>query len=221
MIFRKDKIIHMCRDKSVLHLGFIQHAHLYIDLIKNGEWLHEKINEVTKNLIGLDYLKEEIKILRSEYGYECYYADVTKLEECELNKKFDVIVCGELIEHVENAGLMLDGIKKFMHDNSVLIITTPNPWSKERMRLIKNGHLEIEWINSEHTCWYSYQTLKQLLERKQYIEILYSYYYCQSARDLISLKNRIINFLEPIYDLYRLKKEYMFDGLFFIAKLKN
>jgi len=29
LIFRKDKIVELCEDKSVLHLGCIQHANLW------------------------------------------------------------------------------------------------------------------------------------------------------------------------------------------------
>jgi len=55
-----------------------------------------------------------------------------KLENVAIEQKFDIIVCGELIEHIENPGLMLDGIKRFMNDDRILIITTPNPCSKKK-----------------------------------------------------------------------------------------
>ena len=221
-IFRKDKIVELCKNKEVLHLGFIHHAHLYEDLIKKDEWLHKKIDSVAKELIGLDYLQKDVENIKRKYNYDCYYADAMKLEEVSLDKKFDVIVCGELIEHVENPGLMLDGIKRFMHDKSILIITTPNPWSKERIKLIQKTVLEDIWLNEEHVSWYSFQTLKQLLERKGFNQVLYDYYYGKT--DILSdkdnkFKRKIKHYIKQFRRFFGNHKTHYFDGLFFIAKL--
>jgi len=219
-IFRKDEIIKICRNKNVLHLGFIQHSYLYNELIQSGKWLHEKINKVSKKLVGFDFLKEEIKIIKKKYNYECYYADVTKLEYVDYDEKFDVIICGELIEHLDNPGLMLNGIKRFMHRDSLLIITTPNPWSKKRLSLIRKGIPESEWLNKEHICWFSYQTLKQLLERYNYVEVKYGYYHYETIEDFKFFKIDFLNKLKKIKDSIFLK-DINKNGLFFIAKLDN
>lgn len=221
IIFRRDKIVELCAGKTVLHLGFIQHSHLYEDLIKNKKWLHEQISKVAKRLVGIDYLEKDVEHIKKTYGYECYYGDVTKLDEVALNDKFEIIVCGELIEHLDNAGLMLNGIKKMMNSNSLLIITTPNPWSLQRLKLIKKGCLENEWLNKEHTCWYTYETLKQLLDRCGYCEERYDYYYCHEEKDLIShdpLLGKIRNIKRKLVLNNTKKNE--FDGLFFVTKIK-
>ena len=205
----------MCTGKSVLHLGFIQHSHLYEKLIKNDTWLHKKLDKVSKHLVGIDYLEKDIEIIRKKYGYECYYGDATRLENLDIENKFDVIVCGKLIEHIENAGLMLDGIKKFMTPDSILIITTPNPWSRRRIKLIKKGIMEDQWLNPEHTCWYSYETLKQLLKRKGYLKVQYSYY-----SDKIPQKS-FFKQLKIIYRKFNPIKEYYSTRLFFIVKKTN
>ena len=219
-IFRKDEIVNLCKDKSVLHLGFIQHSDLYKDLIKDDNWLHEKISKVSTKLIGFDYLKDDVEIIKKEYNYECYFADVTRLEDVEYTEKLDIIVCGELIEHLDNPGLMLAGIKKYMHENTKLIITTPNPWSRNRLSLIKKGVYESEWLNKEHTCWYSFQTLIQLLERYNYIEDKYSYYNGETENASKTFNISILNKLKDFKDSKTLK-DVNKKGLFFIAKLKN
>ncbi|WP_455577479.1 class I SAM-dependent methyltransferase [Anaerosinus sp.] len=222
MIFRKDKIIELCTNKRVLHLGFIQHSALYEDKIKNDDWLHEKINKVALNLIGFDYLKDDVEKIKEKYGYECYWADVTNSEKMKGLTNlgaFDVVVCGELIEHVDNPGLMLENIKMFMNRESILIITTPNPWSRQRINLINNRILEEKWLNKEHVCWYSYQTLKQLLTRRCFVEKFYGYYISEKKEDFQELC-----FMDKIKSFFKkkfiLKKEYLFDGLFFVAKIK-
>ncbi len=100
LIFRKDKIIELCKGQEVLHLGFIQHSNLYKRLIEEDRWLHEKLNKVASKLIGFDYLESDVLTLSKIFGYEAYYCDVTKLDKLKYDYEFDVIVCGELIEHL-------------------------------------------------------------------------------------------------------------------------
>ena len=209
VIFRKDEIIKICCDKKVLHLGFIQHK-LYEQKIKSNDWLHSKIAEVAGSLVGFDYLQEDVEILKDKYGYISYYADVTRLDKLEYQDKF------------ENPCLMLDRIKRFMHDESLLIITTPNPWSNERIKLIKSGKLENLWLNKEHVCWYSFETLKQLLDRKGYVEKKYDYYYSENKNMFFKTKSFLdyIKILKRIL-VCRLTKRQSYDGLFFIAKTKS
>jgi 2-polyprenyl-3-methyl-5-hydroxy-6-metoxy-1,4-benzoquinol methylase len=39
---------------------------------------------------------------------------------------FDVVVAGDIIEHLSNPGLMLDGIRSRLATNGRVIISTPN-----------------------------------------------------------------------------------------------
>jgi SAM-dependent methyltransferase len=186
-----------------------------------GTWLHALLSTVARELVGIDYLKNTVEAIREEYGYECYCADVMNLQELGLQRTFDVIVCGELIEHIENPGLMLDGIKRFMHRGSILVITAPNPWSRQRMKLIRRGILENQWLNKEHVAWYSFQTLKQLLERKGFQEKAYDYYGGQFEpershclwRSWLRLVRRKLPFLHTPTQCY--------DGLFMVAELRE
>jgi len=137
-VFRVDELMRLCTNKSVLHLGYVHHSNEYEEVIKNGQWAHANIAKVASSVCGIDYLAKEVEIIREKFGYEGYFGDVTRLEEVKLDRKFDVIVCGELIEHITNPGLMLDGIKRFMHKDSILILTTPNPWGRNFIKRINN-----------------------------------------------------------------------------------
>lgn len=222
-LFRKDEIVKLCTGKTVLHLGFVQHSHLYEKQISAEDWLHEKIHRVAKKVVGIDYLNDDVDRIKQIYGYECYFGDVTKLEDLDgqITDKFDVVVCGELIEHLDNPGLMLDGIKRFLREDSILIITTPNTWSGKWMKLIGKGVTEDIWMNEEHVSWYSFGTLKQLLERKGFEEVEYGFYYGENARDLYD-KNvmGLVGKLKVLRRLVvkKLMREPQYAGLFFVAK---
>ncbi|MCO6499798.1 MAG: methyltransferase domain-containing protein [Vicingus serpentipes] len=219
IVFRKDEIIKYCKDKSVLHLGFIQHSEFYEQKIKENDWLHGKIAEVSKKLVGIDYLEKDVNIISEKYGYECYFGDVMDMDGIECSEKFEVIICGELIEHIENPGLMLEGVKRFMDSESILIITTPNPWMDTRIKLIKNGQLEDKWLNKEHVSWFSFETLKQLLDRKKYDITIADYYYGESTNRIIR-SDSFINRVKSIAHYFKLilTKKRFYNGLFFVCK---
>jgi len=176
-IFRLDEILRLCEGKSVLHLGYVQHSHLYDKLINEGAWVHSNIAKVAKEVVGIDYLADDVKIIKEKYNYEGYFGDANHLENVPLNRTFDVILCGELIEHITNPGLMLDGLKRFMHPGSVLIVTTPNKWASYYIKQAKSSISEESWINPEHSCWYSHFTLKNTLSRHGFSEVKYTYYF--------------------------------------------
>lgn len=219
--FRKDEILKYCSGKDVLHIGFIQHSNLWREKIEQNDWLHNKLIAVSKHVVGIDYLKDEVEIIKKELGIEAYFGDATKLEELHLEKTFDVIVCGELIEHISNAGLMLDGLKRFMHKDSILIITTPNPWRDLWVHHMFTNHNEENWLNKEHVCWYSYQTLKQLLERHGYKEVDYDYYYAENEqKQKSSLVNKLKTLIKKILGVYQEDKNIKnkYEGLIFVSK---
>lgn len=221
-IFRIDEILRLCRSKSVLHLGFIQHAPLYKQLQKEGKWLHYELSKVTNQLVGIDLLNSDIEDIKQEYGFEGYTGDVQELAGVKLNRKFDVILCGELIEHLTNPGLMLEGVKRFMNSDSIIIITTPNAYAKEYYLNRKTLRNESDWINPEHVCWYSKFTLENTLQRHGFTEELYSYYFgFERQKDYFENDNSIVGRLKNLK-----RKNYMnnlnedeYLGLFFIARL--
>lgn len=53
--------------------------------------------------------------------------------------KFDVVIAGEIIEHVFDTDLFLEKIRKLLKDNGTLILTTPNVASLPRRILLLLG----------------------------------------------------------------------------------
>ena len=166
-LYRQDEIVRLCTNKTVLHLGFIMHDQ-WRDRLRDGNWLHARLMSVAARIVGLDYLKEEVDEIQKTVGCECVVGDCLDLDNEDLDGTFDVIVCGELIEHLENPKAMLDGIRRFCTKNSVIIITTPNPWDRKWIANTQSGLNEKTWLNPEHVCWFSMETLKNMLTRCGY-----------------------------------------------------
>jgi 2-polyprenyl-3-methyl-5-hydroxy-6-metoxy-1,4-benzoquinol methylase len=85
---------------------------------------------------------------------------------------FDVIVCGEVIEHLSNPGHFLARLKR-QYAGVPVIITVPNAFSEIGRKQLARG---VENVNRDHVAWYSYRTLRTLLERVGY-EIREFYWY--------------------------------------------
>ena len=76
------------------------------------------------NCIGydIDKLKNNIEIYSKQI-----LGDIKDIKKKFRNRKFDSIICGELIEHLENPYQFLYDLKFLLKDNGRLIISTPNP----------------------------------------------------------------------------------------------
>jgi len=54
------------------------------------------------------------------------HGDVGRSDERPVDRKFDIVIAGDIIEHLSNPGQMLDEIKRFCGSDTRVIITTPN-----------------------------------------------------------------------------------------------
>jgi len=60
------------------------------------------------------------------YLYKRIDLNTENLSELFRSEKFDVVFCGEVIEHLFSPDYLVNEIKKIMHDDGVLILSTPN-----------------------------------------------------------------------------------------------
>jgi SAM-dependent methyltransferase len=148
----------ICRDMEVLDLGCLRHNAEFAE--KDPNWLHQKIKDVAKRVVGFDYLEEEVKKLKNS-EYDIRYGDVTK--PLPLSNKFDVIIAGDLIEHLSNFEGFFENCSKFLKNGGILLLSTCNPFYTDGFHYaaIKGAFV----INPEHTCWIDPQSLSQLAFR--------------------------------------------------------
>jgi len=160
--------------QDVLDLGCVDHSFERASSEKGEFWLHRFLCEVSKSCLGVDILEEEIKKAK-KLGYNCVVADV---ENLNLDKKFDVVIAGELIEHLHNPGQFLEIVKKHLILDGALILTTTNPFYLYRFfKIITNDNIPV---NEEHTCFFDPKTLSYLLMQHGF-DIKEIYWYVPSA----------------------------------------
>lgn len=158
-MLREELILPMVRGKHVLDCGGIDHSFIN-EKQKSGGWLHAKICEHALSCIGIDILADRVSEVNRQGVYRFITANVEQLEFVD---EFDAVVAGELIEHLYNPGLFLDGAWRSLKLGGSLILTTPN--AKALSGIWHTLIRRQEVCHAEHTCYYSPQTLRYIVER--------------------------------------------------------
>jgi SAM-dependent methyltransferase len=168
LVQRLDFIRDVCRGKKVLHLGCTNFPYTR-DAIESNMLLHFELEKIAAELVGFDFDQAGLDILAEHGTKDLYRADLEKLEDVGLDDTFDVILAGEMIEHLNNPGLFLDGIKRFMGPGTLLVITTINAYCGMRFFAYglrgRGGFLEP--VHPDHVAYYSYSTLNLLIKRHE------------------------------------------------------
>lgn len=154
--------------KKVLDLGSVDHDP---ENSTSPLWLFGALRKVATELVGLDYYEFGVFELRNK-GYNVVVGDA---QNFEFNETFDVVTAGDLLEHLENPGLMLDCAIKHLNEDGFIVISTPNPFCWKYMaHWIFKGNMR--GINQEHTMWFCVETLRLLVRRKglQIYDLKYS-----------------------------------------------
>lgn len=71
----------------------------------------------------------------------------------------ELMIAGEVLEHLSNAGHFLSLLH---NEGAPVILTVPNAFTTAGRQYLKKN---VECVNKEHVAWYSYHTLKVLVER--------------------------------------------------------
>jgi len=159
------------KGKKVLDVGVVSHEVHFSEKWYRNTFLHGFLCESAQSVTGIDIEEKGVKELQ-ERGYNVIVADA---ENMGLHDTFDVIVAGELIEHLANPGNFIKGAYKNLREEGLLILTTPNPFNLKRCIY---GFLGKQlMINPEHTCWFDVQTLCQLCGRFGFELVEYRYAY--------------------------------------------
>lgn len=141
VINREQYILKHVQNKVVLDIG------------ASGP-MHEAIKQIAKECHGID--------INAPKGDNYHRIDLDKVDFLPVIEGLQIIIAGEVIEHVDNAGHFLDLLKQY---SCPVIVTTPNAFSNAARNHILTG---VEQVNIDHKCWYSYTTVKTMIEKHGY-----------------------------------------------------
>lgn len=146
-----------CKNKRVLDVGAVCHNKHSVVM---HSWKHRKIRDASEYVLAVDILKDMIEWI-NERGGNFVYTDATS--EVDLKDRFDVVVMGDLIEHVDNVAGLLEFGKRHLNKDGVMLITTPNPCFFELLN--REVFEEVPIANMEHTCWITPTNMNELCFR--------------------------------------------------------
>jgi SAM-dependent methyltransferase len=158
---RMEIITPLVRGRKTLDLGVVDSRPGRQETAKRLEekgsgLLFRRICEINRDTVGLDIDRDGIEILRQQ-GYDARVADVMTMD---LGERYEVIVAGELIEHLVNPGLFLCNVARHLAPGGTLVLTTPNPFYA--------GYVWKIWrygrphVHEGHVCWFDPITLCRL-----------------------------------------------------------
>jgi SAM-dependent methyltransferase len=133
--------------RSVLDIGVVEHDISHIEL---PTWKHQNIRDRAAHVLGIDIVPEGIDLLKSR-GYNVRLADATSEED--LGERFERVVIGDVIEHVNNPVLLLQFAGRHLVPGGLILVSTPNPyWIKHILSTFVRGTLVT---NADHVSWVS------------------------------------------------------------------
>jgi SAM-dependent methyltransferase len=160
---RLELLQQLCKGKRVLHIGCADHLPLIKSKIEQRKWLHALLCEVAGECTGIDINEAAITYIKQELNFtDVYCADITTaLPEAISNKQWDVVVMGEILEHVDNPVDFLKALKTQLQLRAKqLVITVPNSFNL----LVKNDiSCNTEDINSDHMYHFTPYTLGRVI----------------------------------------------------------
>lgn len=150
-----ERATQLIKNKDVLDCGCVGNE---INSMKELEKTsHAIFMKHAKYIMGVDTWEDEV-IKRKKMGFNIVYGNV---ENIELDKKFDVVIAGDLIEHLNNPGLFLSVANRHLKDEGLIYLCTPNAFSLNNSIKSILG-IKIK-VHQEHKCIFDVNTLCQLV----------------------------------------------------------
>lgn len=145
---------------------------------RNAYLLAKVADKIVLDLGCTGQISENIrKTAKGYYGVDVTPGDWVSLDMDEQPDQLPVysdvtlIVMSELLEHLTNPGRCLRAIKA-LYPTLPILITVPNAGAYTVVN-------RCEMVNRDHVAWYSYSTLKRLLEKTGYVGYEMRWYHGQ------------------------------------------
>ncbi len=159
---REQMLVEFARGKRVVHVGFVD-EHRLETKVDRGTWLHARLADAATSLVGLDVEEDGVR-WAAERGFEAHVVDAQSPEAVAALglEPADVVVAGEIVEHLDAPGPFLLAMRELVTPDGLLVVTTPNAYRLLNFLAPFGG---VELVHPDHTAWHSPHTLANLLAR--------------------------------------------------------
>ena len=166
-VLRRSFILETCKNKRVLHLGCTD-SPFTVDRLRDGSLLHLQICEVSERNVGIDIDAEAINLLNENGISDAFVCDAINAGQLMQKLAFtpDIVVVGEILEHLPNPGYCLSNLATFLDPDVSLLVSVPNALF---VRSIAHLALGYEKTHPDHVAFYSPVTLHRLLSSSGFV----------------------------------------------------
>ena len=206
---REQMLVEFAQGKRVVHVGFVDEHRLETKL-GQGTWLHARLADAASSLVGIDVEEEGVR-WASEHGFDAHAVDAQSPKAVAALglEPADVVIAGEVIEHLDAPGPFLRAMRELATRDGLLIVTTPNAYRLLNFLAPTAG---VELVHPDHTAWHSPHTLATLLARSGW-ELEGAAYYQNPAPALTGLGGAAARFGRAAFVRFGRLAPYWSDGL--------
>jgi 2-polyprenyl-3-methyl-5-hydroxy-6-metoxy-1,4-benzoquinol methylase len=162
---RDALLLRLCAGRRVVHVGCADHP-LTEERLRDGSILHARLMKDAAEVLGVDVDPAGIEKLRTQLGGQYLVQDLTDSRAADVIAEFrpDVILAGDVIEHVRDAASFLRGISGLMREvggGVELILSTPNGLGA---KTLLNTLAGVEKIHPDHVYVFTPASLTRLVQ---------------------------------------------------------
>lgn len=152
------------RGKTVLHVGCSDWP-ITEQRLAEKTLLHLQLQRSAKDIWGIDLSEAGIAALR---GQGINNVQVMDAEKLDLANSYDVILAGDVMEHMNNPGSFLQRATALLNEGGEIIIGVPSALTINNVKAWFGGR---EQVHLDHAFYFSPKTLSALLERFNFLPI--------------------------------------------------
>ena len=160
----------ICKDKKIIHLGCLDHNMETIrKKLNNKTWLHQTLTDQSSVCVGVDINRELIDEINTELNISnviCSDISTDLIRDEITSFHWDYLICGEVLEHIDNPVMFLSSIReKYEKYINRIIVTVPNTLNLSH---IKRAFKGVESINTDHRYSFTPYNITKVLVNSGY-----------------------------------------------------